>query len=1252
MESQNDVKISIVMPVYNTAPYLRQCLDSVLTQTLEEFELICVDDGSTDGSLEILQQYAEKDSRIIVKHQENLGPAIARNSALSIARGKYIAFMDGDDLYPENNTLEKLFNAAEQSGCKIAGGYRLILKNDGSISEEEEEVYKYIKNILPNGGKVKYSELQTYFNYQCYIYLREFLETNGITFPNYRRFQDPPFFVKAMVTAGEIYLTPSPTYTYRWGNKIAWGNIRTKEDVLLGHIDVLQLAHDYNLDTLYNNTLNRLVHGYTGNIFKDFSLDLAYIYTLYIEIFTMAPPAALTENADNAAKQMLTAAENEIIKAFKNLSDDDIILFTCKTLEECFKKNSGKIYCAAATSLFRVAGKLKSTIATAMRLKITENYINSPYYNTKEGNKTVTADGSQLKAALIWYEQYKKIEKHNAELINKKTDEPAIAQNEIKASIILPVYNTAPYLRQCLDSILAQTFKEFELICVDDGSTDGSAGILEEYAEKDNRISIITQENQGLGRSRNNGLKVAKGEYIIFLDSDDVFSDVLLEHTYNAGIDKKADIVLFDILHYDHNTKKPLQATLVHDMIPENEIFSWCDIPEDIFSVAPPNTCSGIYRREFLLEHNLQFQDLPNAEDVYFTFYARVLAERITIVDEPLYYYRKNRPGSIETETKNDNSICFLKAFYALYSDLVKIGLYEPLKKGFQCRFLNTLIYNLNSVKTTKARLEILQALDEEPYCNLPIDDEITGDEKDRDVLHYKKVKAARKWYHKNLRIDHLGAELKNAKTAPPIEEQGTVTVSVVIPVYNTEKYLREALDSIVNQTLKDIEIICVNDGSTDGSAKILEEYAKKDNRISIITQENKGQSCARNAGIMAARGKYIYFMDSDDILETTALEESIQIMEGKDLDVMCFDGEAFAENPELMTPYFKTAYKRSRAYNDVYDGAELLKLFRKENKYSPVVWLQIYKASFLRNNDIYFIPGILHEDDAFIFSTFLNSRRTSHVNRIYFHRRLHENSIMTSDISFDNVYGKYTSYHDMIKTYYMCLPNITNTDTSYSALQIIYLQLSSVQSAYRKLSEDEIGSELGITNDIFIFTTLVGNETGLREQLESTKENLKKQQARSDRLYRTSEKNRIRKEELNEKLKKSRQQNEELKEKLKISRQQNEELKEKAKNTRQRKNELKGKLDNSKQRNSELKEKLDNSKKKNGELKEKLANTKQSNSELKKKLKKCKKENEALRKKLKEARAENKKIKNSRAYKLSRLIMYIPHRIKRLFKK
>ena len=120
------------------------------------------------------------------------------------------------------------------------------------------------------------------------------------------------------------------------------------------------------------------------------------------------------------------------------------------------------------------------------------------------------------------------------------------------------------------------------------------------------------------------------------------------------------------------------------------------------------------------------------------------------------------------------------------------------------------------------------------------------------------------------------------------------VKVSVIVPVYNVEKYLKDCLDSVVNQTLEDIEIICVNDGSTDNSLAILEEYAEKDSRIKIITQENKGLGGARNTGLYHANGEYISFIDSDDWIELNTFEELYNMSKNLDLDMLMFQMKVF----------------------------------------------------------------------------------------------------------------------------------------------------------------------------------------------------------------------------------------------------------------------------------------------------------------------------------------------------------------------
>ena len=126
-----------------------------------------------------------------------------------------------------------------------------------------------------------------------------------------------------------------------------------------------------------------------------------------------------------------------------------------------------------------------------------------------------------------------------------------------------------------------------------------------------------------------------------------------------------------------------------------------------------------------------------------------------------------------------------------------------------------------------------------------------------------------------------------------------TPKVSVIIPVYNTQPWLRECLDSVLCQTLGDFEVICVDDGSTDQSGSILQDYAAKDSRFHILSQSNKGQSAARNAGLKVARGEYVYFLDSDDYIEPDLLETACQEMDSKNLDIVFFDNATPGNNSD-----------------------------------------------------------------------------------------------------------------------------------------------------------------------------------------------------------------------------------------------------------------------------------------------------------------------------------------------------------------
>ena len=219
--------------------------------------------------------------------------------------------------------------------------------------------------------------------------------------------------------------------------------------------------------------------------------------------------------------------------------------------------------------------------------------------------------------------------------------------------------------------------------------------------------------------------------------------------------------------------------------------------------------------------------------------------------------------------------------------------------------------------------------------------------------------------------------------------------ISIIIPVYNVEKYLDECLNSAANQTFENIEIICVNDGSTDGSLEILESHASKDKRIRIISQENKGVSSARNEGLDAARGKYIYFMDSDDYMEPNALRELHDLIEEKSCDLIIFKTYNFID---------ETGEYVNMEYYDMPELTEILanSKFKCQDYLKELIDVDVtvYTKFFKKEiaSDIRFREGLIFEDNLFAMQLLFNAESIYFYDRYLYHRRMREDSLMSSN--------------------------------------------------------------------------------------------------------------------------------------------------------------------------------------------------------------------------------------------------------------
>ena len=237
--------------------------------------------------------------------------------------------------------------------------------------------------------------------------------------------------------------------------------------------------------------------------------------------------------------------------------------------------------------------------------------------------------------------------------------------------------------------------------------------------------------------------------------------------------------------------------------------------------------------------------------------------------------------------------------------------------------------------------------------------------------------------------------------------------------MYNVEKYLTECLTSVLNQTLKDIEIICVNDASTDGTLQILNHFGKIDARIKIVNQPiNQGLSITRNVGAKLASGEYLYFLDSDDMLDIHAMEELYKIANACDVDIVLLNTSPFYESAVIENRWknYGLYYDRPSKYTGIYTGKNLLVQLLADGNYKPAVWLHFFKRTFYQREGLSFIERILYEDLPLTFEGMLLAKRVVYCpDKLHF-RRFRKDSIVTSKKTFEHAYGLFKGFLVMME--------------------------------------------------------------------------------------------------------------------------------------------------------------------------------------------------------------------------------------------
>lgn len=272
--------------------------------------------------------------------------------------------------------------------------------------------------------------------------------------------------------------------------------------------------------------------------------------------------------------------------------------------------------------------------------------------------------------------------------------------HQVKVSIIIPVFNVEAFLRQCLESVVNQTLKELEIICINDGSTDQSLHILEEYAGKDHRIVIIDKENGGQGLARNMAMQRATGEFVGFVDGDDWIDLNMFFSLYTSAKQCDADVTICEMQHYDTAIGLIPQTEWfklhIHKKF-DHIAFRWEDISEVGFHLnsGPVNK---IFKNDFIRKHQFKFATGLYYEDIPFVFPCLIRADKISLVRAPFYFYRYSRPGSTSAD-KGKRQFEIFEILNQLQTTIQDFPAYEKIKMKFYAYKFDQLFFHCREIE-------------------------------------------------------------------------------------------------------------------------------------------------------------------------------------------------------------------------------------------------------------------------------------------------------------------------------------------------------------------------------------------------------------------------------------------------------------------------------------------------------------------------------------------------------------------------
>lgn len=526
-------------------------------------------------------------------------------------------------------------------------------------------------------------------------------------------------------------------------------------------------------------------------------------------------------------------------------------------------------------------------------------------------------------------------------LSGKRNKIEMITEENFLVSIVVPVYNAEKYLEQCLNSIQNQTYKNFEVILVNDGSMDHSESICKGFVEGDSRFRYFLKSNGGASSARNFGLDHVRGDFITFIDADDWVDENHLEVLINNIRENNSDMAVSSIKKFDSADNFSFRMYSNQ----EKYLLNYNKLNREEFLVILPKlilasnsykiSVCKLFKKELAYETRFD-NSLIYGEDTEFFFNLYCNMDSISYVDEVTYIYRlhdessSSKFGQLHMEQE-------LAIYKKMYERIEKLGL--PT-----IHYVNTL----------------------------------------RNLLDYRKDY-----------LDNRDLYNEYVEFLEKIEKKITYPkelISIIVPIYNVYPYLQLCLESIEKQTYSHFEVLLINDGSRDNSKDMCLEFVERDKRFKYFEQKNAGLSAARNTGILNARGEFITFIDGDDFIESNYLEELYYTSLKNDSEIVVGSYKRFNEEDNNYYIHVFDYREEHYKYRELIENIDQIERRGIEFETS---WGTLFHRRLFEN--VWFPVGKNIEDTRTNYKLYMESCKTSYIHKDLYIYRIRKGSLINS---------------------------------------------------------------------------------------------------------------------------------------------------------------------------------------------------------------------------------------------------------------